>query len=387
MTIEELKAAFVYAYKQKADVVYFASDSINLIGEHIIVDRNSLISCTLSNGIYLLLHKNNQKQVRFWSLNNPEVINIDLQKLQKHKSKTWVKYPVNLLIRFIKQGLEIKEGFNILVWGNIPEKSNVSASDALQAITAFALFDQLDISFNNKFLKEIGINAVLEFDFINKQLFSHNTSVDILGTDFSQLMYEPLELNFRPLKMEDVKIIISNTHTPHRVDASTYYQRISECKIGFEYLNNIQPIHNWDELKEEDFKSLLSIINNPAVIKSLYHMISEVHRTKVAIKAIKEGDLNTFGRLMNASHASLRDNLEIVSSEVDAMVAEACKIEGVIGSRMAGCGFGGCTISLVKEDNVDTFIKKVGRIYEEETCIKNNFFVAEIGDCACKLHQ
>jgi galactokinase len=182
------------------------------------------------------------------------------------------------------------------------------------------------------------------------------------------------------LKLKDVKIIISNTHIPHKVDASQFSQRISDSKLAFEYLNKIRPLHNWDELTEDEFESMVSTISNPIAIKSAYHMISEVHRTKKAAQALKEADIFSFGQLMNASHNSLRDNLEIVSPEVDAMVTEAWKIEGVIGSRMTGCGFGGCTISLVKDEAIDLFVKRVGDIYEDITGIKNHFYIAEIGD-------
>lgn len=146
-------------------------------------------------------------------------------------------------------------------------------------------------------------------------------------------------------------------------------------------------MHKWDELSEAEFNGLVSNITNPVAIKSVYHMISEVHRTKLAIEVLKKADYISFGHLMNASHSSLRDNLDIVCPEVDAMVTEALKIDGVVGSRMTGCGFGGCTISLVKEEAIDTFVNRVGRVYEEETGITNHFYIAEIGDYAFKLYQ
>ena len=370
MTIEELKTAFVYAYKQNADAVYFVPGSINLIGEHIAEIENVDLHPAFSVGIYLLLCKNNENTIRFWSLNEPEAINWDIDQPIPKNINSWIKYPLGIFNEFINDGYILDSGYDTLFWGNLPQGKELLPSEGLELITAFALKDQI--------CKQQRLSQ-------NPQINSHCLSYINWNIIPVELVSELTETLYE--KIEGYKVVISNTHIPHKVDVSPYVQRISESKLAFEYMHKIQPLNNWDDLTEEDFKSLISTINNPAAIKTVYHMISEVHRTKIAVKAIKEGDLTTFGRLMNASHTSLRDNLEIVSSEVDAMVAEACKIEGVIGSRMAGCGFGGCTISLVKEDNVDTFIKKVGRIYEEETCIKNNFFVAEIGDCACKLHQ
>ncbi|MEI6751889.1 MAG: galactokinase [Paludibacter sp.] len=370
MTVEELKAAFVYAYKQEADAVYFVPGEIFIIGEHIAEIENIDLCPALSFGIYLLLRKNNENCIKFWSLNEPEAINWKINQTIPKNINSWIKYPIGAIMRFVEFGFEFDFGYDMLFWGNIPKGADLLPSEGLELITSFALKDQLQ-NYQNSTL--------------NQQINNHCLSYSNWNIIPNELVSEIADTLYK--KTEGYKIVISNTHTPHKVDASSYFQLISECKSAVEYLNKIQPIHNWDELTEEDFKSLVSAVENPVAIKTVYHMISEVHRTKLALKLITDGDLNTFGQLINASHTSLRDNLEIVSSEVDAMVAEAWNIEGVLGSHMAGCGFGGCTISLVREDIVDTFIKKVGRIYEEETGIKNHFFVAEIGDYACKLYQ
>ena len=370
MTITELKAAFVYAYNQKANAVYFVPGRISLIGEHIAQIENVDLNPVLSFGIYLLLCKNNDGCIKFWSLNEPEAFNWKINSPIQKIINSWIKYPIAVIKQFIEFGIEINTGFDLLFWGNIPKGVDLSPSEGLELITTFALNDQM-----------CKCQSLTQKPQINNPYFLY-TNWNILPVELVPEITETLYEN-----TEGYKVVISNTHTPHRVDASIYYQRISECKQAVEYLNKIQPIHNWDELTEVEFNGLVSTISNPVAIKSVYHMISEVHRTKVAIEVLKKADYISFGHLMNASHISLRDNLEIVSPEVDAMVSEALKIEGVIGSRMAGCGFGGCTISLVKEDAVDIFIKRVGRIYEEETGIKTHFYVAEIGDCACKLYQ
>ena len=371
MTIEELKAAFFYAYQHKADAVYFLPGRINLIGEHIAEIENVDLHPALSVGIYLLLRKNKEKCIKFWSLNDPEAINWNINQPIPKYVNSWIKFPLGVLEEFINDSYVLDSGYDTLFWGNIPKGLELLPSQGLELITSLALKDQTHGYQTTSSLNQLRSNHCLSY--INRNIIPDELVAEITET-LSQ-------------RAKNYKIVISNTHTPHRIDASSYYQRISECKSVVEYLNNIQPIHDWDELTEDEFKTMILSIENPVAIKTAYHAISEVHRIKQAINAIKESDFISFGLLMNASHGSLRDNLEIVSPEVDAMVAEALKIDGVLGSRMAGCGFGGCTISLVKEEAVDTFIKKVARIYEEETGIKNNFFIAEIGDCACKLYQ
>ncbi|MEI6755004.1 MAG: galactokinase [Paludibacter sp.] len=370
MTVQELKSAFVYVYKEEAEAVYFVPGKINLIAEHIAEFENIDLQPTLSCGIYLLLRKNNVDCFKFWSLNEPEAINWKINQPIPKNINSWIKYTIGIIKQFVEMGFEKEIGYDLLFWGNIPKGADLLPSEGLELITTFALKDQL---------------PNIQSSTLNQQITNHGLSYINRNIIPNELVSEITDTLFK--KTEGYKVVISNTHTPHKVDASSYYQRMLENKSAVEYLNKIQPIYNWDELTEVEFNGLVSTINNPEAIKSVYHMISEVHRTKIAIEVLKKADYISFGHLMNASHSSLRDNLEIVSPEVDAMVAEALKIEGVLGSRMAGCGFGGCTISLVKEEALDIFIKKVGRVYEEETGIKNNFFVAEIGDCACKLYQ
>lgn len=225
----------------------------------------------------------------------------------------------------------------MLFWGNIRKGAELLPSDGLELITTFALKDQTNYQGSTQ-NSQISNNC---FSYIN-----YNIIPVELVSESTETLYA---------KAEGYKVVISNTHIPHKVDHSLYAQHISESGLAFEYLNKIRPLHNWNEVTEDEFKLMVSTIDNHVAIKTAYHVISEVHRAKQTMKAIKEYDLKRVGQLINDSHVSLRDNLEIVSPEVDRMVTEAFKIDGVIGSRMAGCGFGGCTISLVKEEVVDIF--------------------------------
>lgn len=370
MTIEELKTAFAYAYQQKADAVYFVPGRICLIGEHVHCNNDSDITSSLSFGIYLLLRKNDVKCIKLWSLNEPEAINWEIDQSIPKYINSWIKYPLGVFNEYINDGNFIDCGYDTLFWGNIPNGAGLLPSDGLELITSFALKDQMH---------------KCQSSTQNPQIHNHCLSYINWNIIPVELVSEITETLFE--KAVGYKVVISNTHIPHKVDVTPYLQCILESKLAFEYLTKIRPVHDWDELTEDEFKTMVSTIENPVAIKAAYHTISEVHRTKVAVKAINEGNLIKFGQLMYDSHISLGDNLEIISPEVDAMVSEALKIEGVIGSRMAGCGFGGCTISLVKEEAVDTFIKRVGKIYEEETGIKNHFYIAEIGDCSFKLYE
>ena len=188
-----------------------------------------------------------------------------------------------------------------------------------------------------------------------------------------------------PVKLEGVKVVISNTHSPHKLDSGAYNQRVAECHKAVEQISTVRPIKYLAELTEEDFKKVESAITDVVAHKRARHVVGEVQRTTDAVKALKAGELEKFGKLMNASHVSLRDDYEVTGPELDAMAEAAWKVSGVIGSRMTGGGFGGCTVSLVKDEAIDEFIEKVGKEYETKIGIKPDFYIAEIGDGATKI--
>jgi len=386
MTVQELKSAFVNAYGKAAEAVYFAPGRVNLIGEHTDYNGGSVFPCALSFGTYLLLRKNESKTIKFQSLNQPEVTELNLDQLTTPLDKSWVNYPLGVFAQFIKRGIAIKEGYDILIWGNVPNGAGLSSSAALEVVTAYALNDQLGTDFNRTVLAQIGQKAEHEFAFVNCGIMDQFASANGAKDHAIHLNCDTLEFELVPVKLEGVKILISNTHSPHKLDSGAYNQRVAECKTAVEQLDKVRPLKYLAEISEAEFKSIESAITDPVAHKRARHVVGEVQRTADAVKALKAGDLVKFGKLMNASHVSLRDDYEVTGPELDCMAEEAWKIDGVIGSRMTGGGFGGCTVSLVKDEAIDTFIDKVGKAYEAKIGIKPEFYIAEIGDGACKLN-
>ena len=385
MTPTELKSAFKAAYKQDADAVYFAPGRVNLIGEHTDYNGGSVFPCALSFGTYLLIRKNESKTIKFRSLNQPEIVELGLDQLTTPLDKVWVNYPLGVFAQFIKRGIEIKEGYDILIWGDVPNGAGLSSSASLEVVTAFALNDQLGSKFSLTILAQIGQKAEHEFALVNCGIMDQFAAANGAKDHAIYLNCDTLEFELVPVKLEGVKILISNTHSPHKLDSGAYNQRVAECKLAVEQLNKVRPLKYLAELTEAEFKSIESAITDPVARKRARHVVGEVQRTSDAVKALKAGDLVKFGKLMNASHVSLRDDYEVTGPELDTMAEEAWKIDGVIGSRMTGGGFGGCTVSLVKDEAIDTFIDKVGKNYEARTGLKPEFYIAEIGNGACKL--
>ncbi len=385
MTTQELKIAFEKTYSKPAEAVYFAPGRVNLIGEHTDYNGGAVFPCALSFGTNLLLAKNDKKVMNFKSLNQPEIVTLNFDQLTTRLDKSWVNYPLGVMAQFIKRGTTFTQGYDILIWGNVPNGAGLSSSAALEVVTAYALNDQLGTNFNRTDIALIGQKAEHEFALVNCGIMDQFVSANGAKDHAVHLNCDTLEFELVPVKLEGVKIVISNTHSPHKLDSGAYNQRVAECKKAVEQLNTVRPLKYLAELTEAEFKSIESAITDPVAHKRARHVVGEVQRTSDAVKALKAGDINLFGKLMNASHASLRDDYEVTGPELDCMAEEAWKIDGVIGSRMTGGGFGGCTVSLVKEEAIDTFIAQVGANYEKRIGIKPDFYIAEIGDGATKL--
>ena len=385
MTVQELKSAFESAYGKAADAVYFSPGRVNLIGEHTDYNGGSVFPCALSFGTYLLLAKNDKKVLNFKSLNQPELISLGFDQLTTRLEKSWANYPLGVIAQFVKRGVKITQGYDLLIWGNVPNGAGLSSSAALEVVTAFAFNDQLGTGFNRTELAQIGQKAEHEFALVNCGIMDQFASANGAKDSAIHLNCDTLEFELVPVKLEGVKILISNTHSPHKLDSGAYNARVAQCQLAVEQLNKVVSIKYLAELTEVKFKEVESAITDEVAHKRARHVVGEVQRTSDAVKALKAGDLESFGQLMNASHVSLRDDYEVTGPELDCMAEEAWKIDGVIGSRMTGGGFGGCTVSLVKDEAIDIFIKEVGAAYEAKIGIKPEFYIAEIGDGACKI--
>lgn len=386
MEISELKNAFKEAYGVDADAVYFSPGRVNLIGEHTDYNGGFVFPCALSFGTYLLQRKNGEKFVQFRSLNLPEVVKIPLDKLtERLENNSWANYPLGVFAQFVKRGYNIDQGFDIMIWGNVPNGAGLSSSAALETVTAFALNDQLGTQLGRTELAKIGQKAEHEFALVNCGIMDQFASAQGKKDHAIFLNCDTLDFELVPVKLEGVKVVISNTHSPHKLDSGAYNSRVAQCQLAVKQINEVRPIKYLAELTEEEFKKIESAITDEVAHKRARHVVGEVQRTTDAVKALKEGNLKLFGELMNASHVSLRDDYEVTGPELDTMAEEAWKIDGVIGSRMTGGGFGGCTVSLVKDEAIDEFIEKVGAAYEKKIGIKPDFYIAEIGDGAKKV--
>ncbi len=387
MELQELKQAFIDAYRKEAEGVFFSPGRVNLIGEHTDYNGGYVFPCALSFGTYLLIAKNGDKLMRFKSLNMPEVTELPLNQLTTPlPDNHWVNYPLGCLAQFLKKGVKIEQGYDILIWGNVPAGAGLSSSAALEVVTAYAFNELLGTGYDRTTLALIGQASEHEFAGVNCGIMDQFASAQGKQDHAIFLNCDTLEFELVPVKLEGIKVVISNTHSPHKLDSGAYNDRVAQCQLALKQLRTVKPeLKNLAELTEAEFEKIESAITDPVAHRRARHVVGEVQRTTDAVKALQAGDIVTFGKLMNQSHISLRDDYEVTGLHLDTLAEEAWKIPGVIGSRMTGGGFGGCTVSLVKDEAIPVFIEKVGKAYEEKTGIKADFYIAEIGDGARQI--
>lgn len=386
MKLEELKSAFEAAYQQSATDVFFSPGRVNLIGEHTDYNGGFVFPCALSFGTYLLMAPNNEQKINFRSLNIEEVYSLELTQLTTPlPNKAWANYPLGVLAQFVKRGVAIEKGYDILFWGNVPAGAGLSSSAAMEVVTAFAFNEILGTNYDRTELAKIGQASEHEFAGVMCGIMDQFASSQGKKDHAIYLNCDTLEFNLVPVQLDGIKVVVSNTHSPHHLDSGAYNDRVRQCQLAVEQISAVRPIKNLAELSQADFEQVESAITDPIAYRRARHVVGEVQRTKDAVEALQKGDIITFGELMTQSHISLRDDYEVTGLQLDSLAEAAWKVEGVLGSRMTGGGFGGCTVSLVRDEAIPAFIEQVGKEYTEKTGLKADFYIAEIGDGAHRV--
>jgi len=385
---EELLKKFkeVFGDTQGAQV-YFAPGRVNLIGEHTDYNGGHVFPCALTIGTYGVVRKRQDRVLQFYSTNFPHlgVIGCTLDDLKPDPAAAWTNYPKGVMWAFEEKGMKIPYGMDILLSGNIPNGSGLSSSASVEVLTGFFLRDLFGFEVSNQELALIGQFSENQFNGVNCGIMDQFAIA--MGKENSAIFLDTADLSYEyaPIQLEGAKIVIACSNKKRGLGDSKYNERRSECEEALSELQQVVSVKSLGDLSEEAFEQYKDAIKSDVRMKRAKHAVYENQRTLKAVEALKAGDITCFGELMNASHVSLRDDYEVTGVELDTLVEEAWKIEGVIGSRMTGAGFGGCTVSIVKVDAVENFIRSVGEAYLTKIGYGADFYVVEIGDGPRKL--
>ena len=366
---------------------YFAPGRVNLIGEHTDYNGGHVFPCALTIGTYAAARKRNDNKLMFYSMNFEElgILESSLDNMKPEKEADWTNYPKGVMWAFGEKGYSIPYGIDLLLYGNIPNGSGLSSSASVEVLTGFILRDFFGFEVSNQDLALIGQYAENNFNGVNCGIMDQFSIA--MGKKGQAIFLDTADLSFEyaPIELVGSKIVIAGSNKKRGLGDSKYNERRSECEEALKELQQVIGIKSLGDLSEEMFEIYKSAIKDEVRMKRAKHAVYENQRTIKAVEALKNNNIEEFGRLMNASHESLRYDYEVTGIELDTLVEEAWKAQGVIGSRMTGAGFGGCTVSIVKDEFIETFQKQVGDAYREKIGYAADFYVVEIGDGPCRL--
>lgn len=367
--------------------MYFAPGRVNMIGEHTDYNGGHVFPCALTIGTYGVARKREDDKLRFYSMNFEElgVIESSVMDMKPEKEADWTNYPKGVMWAFGEKGMKVTAGMDLLLFGNIPNGSGLSSSASVEVLTGFILRDMFGFDVTNQELALIGQYSENKFNGVNCGIMDQFAIA--MGKADHAIFLDTATLNYEyaPIKLENAKIVISCSNKKRGLGDSKYNERRAECESAFAQIGEVIGINSLGDLTEEQFEQYKASIKDDVCRKRAKHAVYENQRTIQAVEALKRNDIKCFGELMNASHVSLRDDYEVTGIELDTLVEEAWQIDGVIGSRMTGAGFGGCTVSIVSDHAVERFIEQVGSAYKEKIGYAADFYVVEIGDGPVRL--
>ena len=382
---ETLLKKFEEVYGEGGDIrIYFAPGRVNLIGEHTDYNGGHVFPCALTLGTYGIARKRDDRKLRFYSANFEKfgVIETDLDDLKPYQEANWTNYPKGVMWAVEKRGMKLDTGLDLLIFGNIPNGSGLSSSASLEVLTGVILKDLYSFDVSMVDIALIGQYSENNFNGCNCGIMDQFASAmgkkdHAIFLDTNTLHYE-----YAPVVLKDAKGVIVNSKVKHSLVDSAYNDRRNECETALKELQTVVDIKALGDLSEEEFEAHKDAVQSDIRQRRAKHAVYENQRTIRAVEALKNDDVATFGKLMNASHVSLRDDYEVSCKEIDILVELAWSIDGVIGSRITGGGFGGCTVSIVKNEAVDTFVDVISREYKKAVGHEAEIYIVDIGDGA-----
>lgn len=386
--IEQVKKGFAETFGNDKDIkVYFAPGRVNLIGEHTDYNGGHVFPCALNIGTYGVVRKRTDNNINLFSGNYPDnkIEKIDEYKLTNFNKPSWTNYVKGVICAFRERGFNTNQGMDIYIYGTLPAGSGLSSSASLEVLIGTIL--KYEFGFDVT-MQDIALMAqIAENKYNGCNCGIMDQFVSALGEKNAALFLDTNTLEYKavPLVLQNASIVIANTKVKHNLASSDYNKRREECEAALKILQNQIDIKNLCELDPDGFRRYESLIKDPIVRKRAKHAIYENHRTVLGVNALMQGDINQFGRLMKESHISLRDDYEVSCRELDILAETAFDMPGVIGSRMTGGGFGGCTVSIVRNDDIDYFKNVLYETYYKTTGIETEFYTVMPGIGACKL--
>ena len=386
--LAEMKKVFEEKFGKAETRGFFSPGRVNLIGEHTDYNGGHVFPCAISLGTYALVADRQDGKTRIYSMNQEGagIIEFEMSGLAYDSSKGWANYPMGVVKVFEDAGHKCSHGFDILIYGTLPNGSGLSSSASLEVLTAVILNDAF--SFGLDMVEMVKLSQKAENTFVGVNCGIMDQFAVGMGKKDCAILLDcsTLEYRYSKIVLEGASIVITNTNKPHSLASSAYNVRRAQCEHALNELKEVRPeLATLGALTNLEYDKLAGHISDHVERQRARHAVYENQRTLEAVKALEANDVARFGELMDMSHVSLRDDYDVTGVELDTLAELAWEQEGVIGSRMTGAGFGGCTVSLVKNDCIEAFKQKVEAAYEKKIGYKPSFYVANIADGTHRL--
>ena len=385
--LDEMQEVFREKFAAAQTHAYFSPGRVNLIGEHTDYNGGHVFPCAISLGTYALVAPRTDGISRLYSMNVSEqgVVQFPMHGAVKSDAYGWANYPIGVVRVMEDAGHRAAHGFDIVLYGTLPNGAGLSSSASIEVLMAVILNDELNLGIDMVELVKFSQKAENEFVGMNCGIMDQ-FAVGMGKKDCAILLdCNTLSYRYSKLALDGCSIVITNTNKTHSLVTSAYNERRAQCESALKALQKVKPIKALGELTNAEFDAIASAIPDPVERRRARHAVYENNRTLEAVKALEANDVKRFGELMNASHVSLRDDYEVTGPELDTLAELAWQQNGVLGSRMTGGGFAGCTVSIVRDAAIPAFEKNVGDAYTAKIGYAPSFYVANIADGARRL--
>jgi len=387
--LAEMKRVFEEKFGKAETRGFFSPGRVNLIGEHTDYNGGHVFPCAISLGTYALVADRQDSKSRIYSMNQEGagIIEFEMSGLSYDSAKGWANYPMGVVKVFEDAGHKCSHGFDILIYGTLPNGSGLSSSASLEVLTAVILNDAF--AFGLDMVEMVKLSQKAENTFVGVNCGIMDQFAVGMGKKDCAILLDcsTLEYRYSKIALDGASIVITNTNKPHSLASSAYNVRRAQCEHALNELKEVRPeLATLGALTNLEYDKLAGHISDHVERQRARHAVYENQRTLEAVQALEANDVARFGELMDMSHVSLRDDYDVTGVELDTLAELAWEQEGVIGSRMTGAGFGGCTVSLVKDDCIEAFKKNVEAAYEKKIGYKPSFYVANIADGTHRLN-
>ena len=380
----EMKKEFKKVFGYEPEHIYFAPGRVNLIGEHIDYNGGMVLPCALTIGTYGAVALRDDDKVRLYSENFKDdgIVSLNLKTFELEKA--YYDYIIAMFALLDKMGHKVTRGFDLYLYGNIPNGSGLSSSASLTVLLGYMLSNLFDFNLSKVDLAKLGQECE-HYVGVNCGIMDHFASA--LGNDGSAIYLNTNTLNYSyvPVDFKEYQLIVINTNKKRKLTDSKYNERRQECDKSLEILKKHYDINELCDLKVEDLDRVEEILNDDVLFRRVKHAVSENDRVFRFSKALAANDLLTVGKLLSESHESLRYDYEVTGMELDALVESFIIQQGTIGARMVGAGFGGCAIALVEKNKLETVVENASKIYTSIVGYEPTVYYVEIGTGVHKI--